>query len=322
MRLLALEMVRVTEAGALAAARLMGRGDTNGAGAAAATAVRAELSFMDLCGTVVTSGETSGGIAMGDTVGTNASGAPAADVAVMPLEGRAITARGDLNALSYVALGAPGSLLRLPEMQMEKIVVGADCAGLIDLSRTPTENIYRIAARKDMPVSDVTVCILNRPRNAALLEEVRAVGARVRLIRDGDVSAALAAAVPTSPVDVLMGIGGSQEGVVSAAALRALGGDMQARLHFRDDSERAAAAEHGLSDVDAIFRLRDLAAGDVIFAATGVTDGDYLTGVRLSARGARTHSVVMRSMSGTVRTFETKHDFTRGHGRPRMPSSD
>jgi fructose-1,6-bisphosphatase II len=256
---------------------------------------------------------------IGEEVGDGSPEAPEVDIAVDPLEGTSICARGDNNALSVVAIAERGKLLHAPDTYMMKIAVGPQCAGVIDLRRSTMENLYRIAARKEMSVSELTVCILDRDRHQELVEEVRKAGARIKLIRDGDVSAALATAVPEGPIDVLMGIGGAPEGVLAAAALRALGGDMQGQLRFRNDAERERAIAMGVGDPDRIFGLHDLAAGDVIFSATGVTDGDFLKGVRFLSGGATTESVVMRSASGTVRFVRARHDFTRGFGMPRMP---
>ncbi len=321
-RYLAMEMVRVTEAAALAAARVMGRGDSDLADRAAVEAMRHEFNYISIRGTVrIGEGERDEApmLFIGEQVGAGGPSDPEVDIAVDPLEGTTICARGDTNALAVVAIAAPGCLLHAPDTYMEKIAVGPDCAGIIDLSRPATENLYRIAARKEMSVSELTVCILDRDRHVDLIAEVRRAGARIRLIRDGDVSAAMATAVSDGPVDVLMGIGGAPEGVLAAAALRALGGDMQGRLRFRNDGERERAIAMGIEDPDRIFGLNDLASGDVIFSATGVTDGDFLKGVRFDSRGASTHSVVMRSASGTVRYVTARHDFTRGYGMPRMP---
>ncbi|MCB9788242.1 MAG: class II fructose-bisphosphatase [Deltaproteobacteria bacterium] len=321
-RHLAMEMVRVTEAAALAAARVMGRGDADLADHAAVEAMREEFNYIGIRGTVrIGEGERDEApmLFIGEEVGQAGPDDPEVDIAVDPLEGTTICARGDNNALAVVAIAAPGCLLHAPDTYMEKIAVGPDCAGIIDISRPPTENLYRIAARKEMSINELTVCILDRDRHKELIAEVRRAGARIRLIRDGDVSAAMATAVSEGPVDVLMGIGGAPEGVLAAAALRALGGDMQGRLRFRNDGERERAIAMGIEDPDRVFGLTDLASGDVIFSATGVTDGDFLQGVRFDSRGASTHSVVMRSASGTVRYVTARHDFTRGYGMPRMP---
>lgn len=321
-RHLSMEMVRVTEAAALAAAKLMGRGDEKAADAAAVEAMREEFNYVDIHGTVVIGeGERDEApmLYIGEEVGRMTETSVRVDIAVDPLEGTTITARGDNNALAVAAIAAKGNLLHAPDTYMQKLAVGKDCEGVIDMTRSPTENLYRISARKEMPVSDLTVCILDRQRHTDLIEEVRKAGARIRLIRDGDVSAAMAAATPSGPVDVLMGIGGAPEGVLAAAALRAMGGEIQGKLTFRNDGERERAIAMGIKDPDKIFTTEELAAGDVIFAATGVTDGDFLPGIRFNAGGASSHSVVMRSASGTIRYVEARHDFARGYGMPRMP---
>ena len=321
-RHLSMEMVRVTEAAALAAAKLMGRGDEDAADAAAVEAMREEFNYVDIHGTVVIGeGERDEApmLFIGEEVGRMAETSVRVDIAVDPLEGTTITARGDNNALAVAAIAAKGNLLHAPDTYMQKLAVGRGCEGVIDLTRSPTENLYRIAARKEMPISDLTVCILDRDRHHDLIEDVRKAGPRIRLIRDGDVSAAMAAATPNGPVDVLMGIGGAPEGVLAAAALRAMGGEIQGKLAFRNEGERARAIEMGIKDPDKVYTTEELAAGDVIFAATGVTDGDFLKGIRFHARGATSHSVVMRSASGTIRYVEAQHDFARGYGMPRMP---
>lgn len=316
-RHLSLEMVRVTEAAALAAARLMGRGDKNAADAAAVGAMREEFNFVDVRGTVVIGeGELDDApmLFIGERLGAGDEDSPEVDIAVDPLEGTTITARGGNNALAVAAIAPRGNLLHAPDVYMAKIAVGPSCVGVVDLDRSAGENITAVAARKSMPVSDITVCILDRPRHDDLIAEVRELGARIRLIRDGDVSAAIATAIPASPVDMLIGVGGAPEGVLAAAALKALGGELQGRLLYRDDNDRNRAAGMGLADPDRVLLMNDLAAEDVIFAATGVTDGDFLTGVRFTAGGASTHSVVMRSASGTVRYITAHHDLRRGRG--------
>ncbi len=314
-RHLSLEMVRVTEAAALAAARLMGRGDKIGADAAAVEAMREEFNFVDVRGTVVMGeGELDQApmLFIGEKLGAGDEDSLEVDIAVDPLEGTDITARGGNNALAVAAIAPKGQLLHAPDLYMEKIAVGPECVGVIDLNRSASDNIRAIAARMSMPVSDMTVCILDRPRHTDLIAEVRALGARIRLIRDGDVSGAIATAIPASHVDLLIGTGGAPEGVLAAAALRALGGEMQGRLVYRDQRDRDRAAGMGLDDLDRVLRMDDLAAEDVIFAATGVTDGDFLTGVRFRKGGAMTHSVVMRSASGTVRYVTAHHDLSTG----------
>ncbi|MGB0590357.1 MAG: class II fructose-bisphosphatase [Myxococcota bacterium] len=321
-RHLSMEMVRVTEAAALASAKLMGLGDEKAADAAAVEAMREEFNYVDIHGTVVIGeGERDEApmLFIGEEVGRMAETSVRVDIAVDPLEGTTIAARGDNNALSVAAIAPNGNLLHAPDTYMQKIAVGKECEGVIDLTRSPTENLYRVAARKEMPISDLTVCILDRERHRELIDEVRKAGARIRLIRDGDVSAAMAAATPNGPVDILMGIGGAPEGVLAAAALRAMGGEIQGKLTFRNEGERERAIAMGITDPDKVFTTEELASGDVIFSATGVTDGDFLQGVRFHAGGATSHSVVMRSASGTIRYVQAHHDFARGYGMPRMP---
>ncbi len=316
LRHLSLEMVRVTEAAALAAARHMGRGDEKAADAAAVEAMRSEFSHLDIQGRIVIGeGERDEApmLYIGEEVGTGKPDSPAVDIAVDPLEGTTICAHGGPNSIACVALAKRGTMLHAPDTYMQKIAVGPDCVGAIDIRKSATENLYRVAARKDMSVSALTVCILDRPRHKDLIEEVRRAGARIRLIRDGDVSAAIATAIPDSPIDVLMGIGGAPEGVLAAAALRALGGEIQGQLRFRATEERERAINMGIENPDRVFGTADLVSGeDAIFAATGVTDGDFLDGVRFKKGGATSHSVVMRVATGTMRFLTAHHDFIRG----------
>jgi fructose-1,6-bisphosphatase II len=250
---------------------------------------------------------------IGEEVGSGKDDAPEVDIAVDPLEGTTICATGGPNAIACVALAKRGDMLHAPDTYMYKMAVGPDSVGAIDIRRSVTENLFRIAARKDMPVNALTVCILQRERHKDIIEEVRKAGARIRLIQDGDVSAAIATAIPSSPVDVLVGIGGAPEGVLAAAALRALGGEIQGQLRFRSVDERERAIAMGLSDPNKVFSTTDLVSGeDAIFAATGVTDGDFLEGVRFRKGGAISHSVVMRVASGTMRFITAHHDFIRG----------
>ena len=318
-RQLALEMVRVTESAAMAAARLMGRGDEKAADAAAVAAMRQEFDRCNIWGRVVIGeGERDEApmLYIGEEVGQRRENSFRCDIALDPLEGTTLTARGDYNALAVLAIAEKDSLLHAPDTYMKKIAVGRECAGAVDLNSSPTENLHRIAEYMRMRLPELTVCILDRDRHADLIQEVRDTGARIRLIRDGDVSAAIAAVVPDGPIDVLMGIGGAPEGVLAAAAIKALGGDMKGQLHFRNAGERERAIRMGIGDPDRILEIDDLVQGDVIFAASGVTDGDFLKGVRFRPGGASTHSVVMRSITGTVRYVESTHDFDRGHGRP------
>lgn len=311
-RNLALEMVRVTEAAATAAARLMGRGDEKQADQVAVDAMRKALNSMHIKGRVVIGeGERDEApmLYIGEIVGTGDG--PEVDIALDPLEGTTITAIGGDNALTVIAIADKGNFLNAPDTYMEKIVVGPEAKGVIDLDFSPTENLHRIAAAKKCEVSDLTVIILDRPRHKGLIEEVRHAGARIKLIRDGDVSAAIATCRESSGVDVLMGIGGAPEGVIAAAAIKCTNGDMQGRLKFRNEEEKERAKKMGITDFNKKYTLEELARGNVMFAATGVTHGDFLKGVVFFGGGARTHSVVMRSETGTIRYIEATHDFRK-----------
>ena len=289
----------------------MGRGDEKAADHAAVTAMRKEMEQIAINGRIVIGeGERDEApmLYIGEEVGRRGAEDFECDIAVDPLEGTSITARGGSNALAVIAMAQRGGLLHAPDTYMRKIAVGKEAAGAIDVTAPATENLYRIAAKKDMGVHDLTVCILDRARHHKLIEEVREAGARVFLIQDGDVSGAVACAVDESPVDVLMGIGGAPEGVLAAAALLALGGDIQGQLMWRHDEEKERAKDMGLRDPDQVLRLEDMARGNVVFAATGVTDGAWLRGVRYVPGGAQTESVVMRSTSGTVRQITATHN--------------
>jgi fructose-1,6-bisphosphatase II / sedoheptulose-1,7-bisphosphatase len=247
---------------------------------------------------------------IGEKVGTGQG--PKVDIALDPLEGTTITAKGGQNALAVVAMGNEGQFLNAPDVYMDKIAVGSGLPeGVIDLDASPAENLRNLAHAKKMEVSDLVVCILDRPRHAELIAAVRAAGARIMLISDGDVSGVIATSRPNSGVDIYMGIGGAPEGVLAAAALRCIGGQMQGRLVFRNEEERKRAHNCGIQDLERKYSLTDMAGGDVMFAATGVTNGSMLQGVRTFPGGAFTHSIVMRSKTGTVRTIEAQHDFTR-----------
>jgi fructose-1,6-bisphosphatase II len=315
-RILPLEMVRVTEAAALAAAKLMGRGEEDAADAAAVEAMRSKFNDVNVSGRVVIGeGERDEApmLYIGEIVGKGGSNAPEVDIAVDPLEGTKLTARGANGALAVMAMGRRDTLLHAPDTYMLKLVAGQDCVGTLDLRDSLTDNLLRVAKRKRMPVTDLTVCMLDRPRHNGYMDECRALGTRIRFITDGDVSGALATCRWNSPIDVLIGIGGAPEGVLAACAIRAMGGDMQARLHFRNDEEIARTREMGMDDPHKILTMTDLAGGDdVLFAATGVTDGDFLKGVRFNTRGATSESVVMRSQTRTIRWVRTEHDFSDG----------
>jgi fructose-1,6-bisphosphatase II len=313
-RNLALEVVRVTEAAALSSARLMGRGDRNGADAAAVEAMRKAFNDIAIKGLVVIGeGERDEApmLYIGERVGRSRDGDAEIEIAVDPLEGTNLCATGAPNAISVIAMGEKGRLLRAPDTYMEKIAVGPGAVGAIDLARSPTENLRRVAGALGKHVEDLTVVILDRPRHEKLVREVREAGARIKLIPDGDVAGGLNTCFPDTGVDILMGVGGAPEGVITAAAIRCVGGDMQGRLHFRNDAERARAAAMGITDPDRIMTAEQMAGGHVMFAATGVTNGDFLKGVQFTGNGARTHSVVMRSKTGTIRYIETVHHFQR-----------
>ncbi len=310
-RNLALEAVRVTEAAALAASRLMGRGDEKAADQAAVDAMRRALNDLPIDGTVVIGeGERDEApmLYIGEKVG---AGGPKIDIALDPLEGTTITAKGGTNALAVIAMAEAGGFLNAPDTYMEKISVGPGLPdGLVDLDASPAENLKALAQAKKMEISDIVVCILDRPRHADLIAKVRATGARIMLISDGDVAGVIATAKPGTGVDIYMGQGGAPEGVLAAAALRCIGGQMQGRLVFRNEDEKTRAARWGVKDLNRKYNLMDLAKGDVMFAATGVTDGPMLKGVRRGSIWATTQSMVMRSKSGTVRLIEAQHNWT------------
>ena len=309
-RNLALDSVRVTEAAAIASARLMGRGDEKAADQAAVDAMRQALNVLDIAGTVVIGeGERDEApmLYIGEKVGTGKG--PKVDIALDPLEGTTITAKGGPNAISCIAMAPQGGFLNAPDTYMDKLAVGGGLpAELIDITKPPAWNLARIADAKGLGVEELVVLILDRPRHQQLIADVRATGARIRLISDGDVAGVIATARPGTGIDVYMGIGGAPEGVLAAAALRCIGGQFQGRLHFRNDEERARARRMGISDLDRIYTLEELAAGDVMFTATGVTDGTMLKGVRRVGYRLLTQSIVMRSKTGTVRVIEAEHN--------------
>ena len=310
-RNLALEAVRVTEAAALSASRLVGRGDEKQADQAAVDAMRRALNSLNIDGTVVIGeGERDEApmLYIGEKVGTGKG--PKVDIALDPLEGTTITAKGGANALAVIAMAESGNFLNAPDVYMDKIAVGGGLPqGLVDLDNSPEQNLKNLAKAKNADVEDLLVCILDRPRHADLIAKVRAAGARIMLITDGDVSGVIATAQPDSGVDMYVGSGGAPEGVLAAAALRCIGGQMQGRLLFRNDDEKARAAKWGITDLNRKYAMLDLAKGNVMFAATGVTTGPMLKGVRLFHGGAITHSLVMRSKTRTVRYVEAHHTF-------------
>lgn len=317
-RNLALELVRVTEVAAISAARWMGKGNARAADQAAVEAMRKAFGSVEIDGTVVIGeGERDEApmLFIGEKVGTGNSLSESTriekvDIALDPLECTNSVAFGRPNALSVIALAPHGHFLHAPDTYMEKIAVGAIARDAIDLNLSPAENLKRIASAMDYAVEDLTVVILDRPRHEELIKQVRQAGARIQLIPDGDVSAAIATALPDTGVDVLMGIGGAPEGVLAAAALRCVGGALHARLVFRNETEIQRARKMGIEDQKKIYTEQELAKGDnIMFAATGITDGDMLKGVRFYGHGAETHSLVMRSKTGTIRFIQTKHFF-------------
>ncbi len=310
-RNLALEVVRVTEAAALSASRLMGRGDEMAADQAAVDAMRQALNGLNIDGTVVIGeGERDEApmLYIGEKVGSGEG--PKIDIALDPLEGTTITAKGGANALAVIAMAESGNFLNAPDVYMDKIAVGPGLPDdVVTLDAGPEKNLKELAKAKQSEIEDLLVCILDRPRHADLIARVRAAGARIMLIADGDVSGIIATAQPDSGVDIYMGSGGAPEGVLAAAALRCIGGQMQGRLLFRNDDEKARAAKWGITDLNRVYRMLDLAKGNVMFAATGVTTGPMLKGVRRFAGGAITHSMVMRSKTRTVRYIDAHHHF-------------
>jgi len=315
-RNLALEAVRVTEAAALAASRLMGRGDEKAADQVAVDAMRRALNSLSIQGTVVIGeGERDEApmLFIGETVG-NGTG-PKIDIALDPLEGTTITAKGLTNALAVIAMAEEGGFLNSPDVYMDKIAVGGGLPeGVVDLDAPPRENLANLATAKKCEIADLVACILDRPRHEVLIARVREAGARIMLISDGDISGVISTSEEESGVDIYFGQGGAPEGVLAAAALRCIGGQMQGRLMFRNDDERRRAANCGITDFDRKYGMLDMASGNVMFAATGVTNGTMLRGVRRHAGGATTHSLVMRSKSGTVRYIEAQHNFRRKTG--------
>src|SRR5213594_3353280 len=309
-RNLALEVARVTEAAALSCARLMGRGDEKAADQAAVDAMRRAFNGVSIDGTVVIGeGERDEApmLYIGEKVGSGEG--PEVDIALDPLEGTTICANGAPNALSVIAIAERGQFLHAPDTYMDKIAVGPAGKGVVDLDKSPTENLRALAKAKGVRVEDLTAIILYRPRHEALIKEVRQTGARIRLISDGDVSAAIATTKPETGIDILLGIGGAPEGVLAAAALRCVGGEMQGRLKPRNPEEIERAQAMGIKDIKKKFSIEELARGEVMFAATGVTDGDYLEGIHFFAGGATSQSVVMRSKSRTIRVIKATHYF-------------
>jgi fructose-1,6-bisphosphatase II / sedoheptulose-1,7-bisphosphatase len=311
-RAFALEAVRVTEAAAISAARQIGRGDEHAADQAAVEAMRMAFNQLPISGTVVIGeGERDEApmLFIGEEVG---SGGVAVDIALDPLEGTTLTAKAMPNALAVMAMAEPGTLLNAPDTYMDKIAIGPGYAdGLIDLDADPAQNILALAKAKGVKPHEITACIMDRPRHEALIAAVRKVGAAIQLITDGDVAGVIATTDPSTGIDIYIGQGGAPEGVLAAAALRCVGGQMQARLVFKKEDEKARATKLGIKDFNRKYSLMDLASGDVIFAASGVTDGSMLRGVHVDRNYLTTESVVMRSATGTVRWVKTRHARTK-----------
>ncbi|TXD35993.1 class II fructose-bisphosphatase [Lujinxingia vulgaris] len=314
-RNLALELARVTEAAAIASARSMGQGDPTYSDQMAVSAMRAAFDAMHINGTVVIGeGERDEApmLYIGEEVGCRAPHDPKMDIALDPLEGTNLCAYGRPGALALIAMAPQGCFLNAPDIYMKKIAAGPVARGAIDLDASPAENLHRLAELKGVRVEELTAMILDRPRHEEVIAAIRKTGARIRLIEDGDVDAAIATCRPDSGIDIMFGIGGAPEGVLAAAAMQCLGGEIQGRLMFYKDEERQRARRiMGDRDIEALLTMHDLAHGEIVFAATGVTNGSILKGVRFFAGGCETHSLVMRSKSGTVRTIEAMHDFER-----------
>ena len=311
-RVLVLEMVRVTEAAAIAASKWTGRGDNDAADAAAVEAMRAALNELPMDGTVVIGeGERDEApmLFIGEKVGSAQGDGPAIDIALDPLEGTTITAKAGPNALAVLAIAEQGCLLNAPDVYMDKIAIGPGYPdGTISLDKSPTENVRALAAAKNVEPGEIIACVLDRPRHAKIIAELRELGCGIMLIPDGDVAGVIATTDPDTTVDIYMGSGGAPEGVLAAAALRCVGGQIQGRLLFRNDHERARAHRWGIEDLDRIYSLEDMARGDCIFAATGVTDGSLLKGVKRRKGGCiETESIVMRASSGTIRRVSAEH---------------
>ena len=317
-RVLVLEMVRVTEAAAIAASKLIGRGDEKAADHAAVEAMRMALNELPLCGTVVIGeGERDEApmLYIGEKVGCGEGDGPAIDIALDPLEGTSITAKAGPNALAVLAIAEAGCLLNAPDTYMEKLAVGPGYAeGTIDLTRPVADNIRAIARAKGVDASEITACVLDRDRHSDIISELRKLGCGVRLIPDGDVAGVIAVADPDTGIDVYIGTGGAPEGVLAASALRCVGGQMQGRLVFRNDDEIGRARRWGIEDLERVYTLEDMAKGDCIFAATGVTDGSLLKGVHRHKASVTTESIVMRASTGTVRRVSTEYRDLRHRG--------
>jgi fructose-1,6-bisphosphatase II / sedoheptulose-1,7-bisphosphatase len=307
-RTLALELARVTERAAVAASRLSGRGDEKQADQAAVDAMRQELNALPIDGTIVIGeGERDEApmLFIGEEVGT---GGPKVDIALDPLEGTTLTAKNMENALAVVAMAEGGTLLHAPDVYMDKIAIGGGFPdGIVDLDAPAADNIKALAQAKGVDVSEITACVLDRPRHANLIAEIRGAGARVSLISDGDIAGVIATTDASTGIDIYIGCGGAPEGVLAAAALRCIGGQMQGRLVTNNEEQKKRAAKMGVKDFDAKYSMMEMASGDVIFAATGVTDGSMLDGIKVTKEGVSTHTIVMRSSTGTVRRIRAFH---------------
>ena len=312
-RNLALEVVRVTEAAALSASKWMGRGDEKAADQAAVDSMRIALNGMDIEGTVVIGeGERDEApmLYIGEKVGSGKG--PKIDIALDPLEGTTICATGGPNALAVIAMAVDGGFLNAPDVYMDKIAIGPGLEkDIVNIDNTPQSNLQNLAKAKKLDISDLVVCILDRPRHEELISKTREAGARIMLISDGDVAGVIATASKDTGVDMYVGSGGAPEGVLAASALRCIGGQMWGRLTFRNNDERNRADRLGILDYNKIYSLNELAHGEVMFAATGVTDGSMLRGVRRWSSGASTQSIIMRSKTGTVRTISAEHNFSK-----------
>jgi fructose-1,6-bisphosphatase II / sedoheptulose-1,7-bisphosphatase len=310
-RVLVLEMVRVTEAAAIAASKLIGRGDEKAADAAAVEAMRSALNQLPFDGTVVIGeGERDEApmLYIGEKVGSEQGSGPKIDIALDPLEGTTITAKAGPNALAVLAIAESGCLLNAPDTYMEKLAVGPGYPeGTIDLTRSVSDNVRSIARAKGVEPAEIVACVLDRDRHSEIIAELRALGCGVRLIPDGDVAGVIATADPDTGIDVYIGTGGAPEGVLAAAALRCVGGQLQGRLVFRNDDEVGRARRWGIDDLEKIYTLNEMATGDCIFAATGVTDGSLLKGVHRTKNRVTTESVVMRASTGTIRRVSTEY---------------
>ena len=317
-RVLVLEMVRVTEAAAIAASKLIGRGDEKAADAAAVEAMRAAFNDLEFDGTVVIGeGERDEApmLYIGEKVGSAIGTGPKIDIALDPLEGTTITAKAGPNALAVLAIAEEGGLLNAPDVYMDKLAIGPGYKdGLVSLKNTPTENVKALAKAKGVKPNEIIACVLDRPRHEKLIAELRGLGCGIVLIPDGDVAGVIAVSDPDTTIDIYMGSGGAPEGVLAAAALTCVGGQFEGRLLFRNDDEIARARRWGIEDLERIYTLEDMAKGDCIFAATGVTDGSLLEGVHRRQGCVTTESIVMRASTGTVRRVSTEYHDLKHRG--------